>query len=208
MDRYAYTQNNPVSFNDPSGLTMVGAMQNNGHGNFSYCMFCQGWAEDTTFTYLGTLVTTGTLKFGYPISPATPDQDGKYKFTEGVILVPYQSVTPFLSSVTTTARFLIDGGLRNRNPTTKEMKSYAVHFACKNSPQDRVLASAESGALIGAFRVAIVGTLTGSFAAGVGAVPGAIIGGFIGGVTGAAGGVLKGAFVAGVCSALGGYPSN
>ena len=73
--------------------------------------------------------------------------------------------------------FLIGSGEINNDPAQR-LKRYAVGFGCKNSPQNRVLASMKTGAEVGAVRVGIIATATGSFEAGVGAVPGAIIGGF------------------------------
>jgi RHS repeat-associated protein len=187
FNRYSYAGNSPVTSVDPSGLD-------------SYPI-----AE--SFYDAG----GGAFADPDPTPPDPPDPLLTQPFLIKIlVLSSYTNVNPLVDSPNA---FLVQGlhpllpsAPNNQSAWTQQkVKQFAVHFACKNSPQDRILKSIESGAVVGAFRVGVVGTLTGSFAAGVGAVPGAIIGGFIGGVTGAAGGVLKGAAIAGVCSAFAVY---
>lgn len=86
-----------------------------------------------------------------------------------------------------------------------DLEQRAIRFACKSSPDNKVLSSMELGFVTGALKGGIAGGAGGAFFEGVGAVPGAIIGGFIGGVAGSAAGVLKGTAIASICSLAGAY---
>jgi hypothetical protein len=87
-------------------------------------------------------------------------------------------------------------------PTVKQK---FLKWVCKNSSQNRIIASMEWGAATGMLKGAIAGATGGAAFEGVGAVPGAFLGGFAGGVFGAGGGVLSGGAMAGACSLGGAY---
>jgi RHS repeat-associated protein len=82
----------------------------------------------------------------------------------------------------------------------------AERFICKASPADRVLASVEQGAIVGAVRGGAAG-----FAGGEvldpfgGGIAGAILGAFIGGTVGAGAGAFTGSAIALGCSLAGAY---
>ena len=76
---------------------------------------------------------------------------------------------------------------------------------CKSSPEARILASIEFGAVRWGITGAVLGAGGGAAGFGFGAIPGAILGGFLGGTFGAARGALTGSAFAGACSLGGAY---
>jgi RHS repeat-associated protein len=85
------------------------------------------------------------------------------------------------------------------------IKQKILNFVCKNSSQNRIIASMEFGAVKGVLQGGFAEATGGAFFEGVGAAPGALIGGFVGGIAGAGGGVLSGGAMAGACSLGGTY---
>jgi RHS repeat-associated protein len=103
----------------------------------------------------------------------------------------------------------VAGGAPNNGTSVLDpkptVKQKFFKWVCKNSSQNRIIASMEWGAATGMLKGGFAGATGGAAFEGVGAVPGALLGGFAGGVFGAAGGVLTGGATAGACSLGGAY---
>ncbi len=208
-NRYAYVNGDPANGADPSGLDGSGpgyGCQYNASSTMLYCSSAvpPGTVDPSagvgiTIDPNGTSVTVTATAVPVPEAPAYLANDGGP--TDPTAASQGQSAptgtAPTLAC--SPSGCIIPGG-----PPLLTKKEI-ITFLCKNSPQNRVIASMEFGFLNGAARGGYIGFSGGIFFEGMGAIPGAILGGLAGGVAGAAGGAIKGGAYAGACSLAGVY---